>query len=307
MRALPILVCTVLSSPIFSMAAEFVKPVPGDYEIGTQVGYCIEARCQIFRGYPLSNSLRSEGPIIFRIERWFWGEAPKSQTIAVPYKTPPGSMGGDRTEAAWLNVDLSHDAPLTVVFAQENGVGVYAGEPVLVISAEREADIVRRIAEEARRLENSPELLADAVAALSRTPNPAFAGYLLAHLTFSKEAMPPGLAASLVGNMLGNVSVPIEALDDMAFWFLAVSNPQGAEGRAAAIRRFADLGRQTDAHSIAAGFAGLALTANSGDPISSMISPSEIEKLKGVYRASVLKGVIRRTRSLDVIFHVQNQ
>jgi len=173
-----------LSSPILSIAGESGGPVFGDYAIGTQVGHCIEAKCQIFRGSPVSGSLRSGGPIVFRIKRWFFGEAPPSGTIALPYE-------------ALSNIDLSLDAPLTVVFAQEDGLGVHAGQPVLVISAEREAELVRRIAEEAQRLGNSPELVADAVAALSRTPNPAFAGYLLAHHTFSKEAMPAGLAASV--------------------------------------------------------------------------------------------------------------
>jgi len=92
----------------------------------------------------------------------------------------------------------------------------------------------------------------------------------------------------------------------MAFWFLAVSNPQGDEGRATAIRRFAELGRQADVHSITTGFAALALSANSGDPILSMIPPSDIERLKGAYRAATSKGIIRRTRSLDEIFQVEN-
>jgi len=69
------------------MADDGPGQAAGDFEAGQELGYCVAAGCQVFRGLVAGDSFASGQPVTVRIEEWLFG-APASppETAAVPYE-----------------------------------------------------------------------------------------------------------------------------------------------------------------------------------------------------------------------------
>ena len=142
-----------------------------DFGVGQELGYCVAAGCQVFRGFLADDSFSSGHPIAVQVEEWLFGAPPGApEKVAVPYADQMrNGDGGGVPALAWEGLKLSKNLPVTVVFGVKRGWGVQAGNPVIVVSGDGETALIRSLTSEALRLERSPDAVSDRVASLSRT------------------------------------------------------------------------------------------------------------------------------------------
>jgi hypothetical protein len=174
---------------------------------------------------------------------------------------------------------------------------------VVVTSNEREAEIIRSLAEEASRLEASPDLISTDVASLSSSPNPALAGYLFANFIFSKT-MQRELRFSLLSQMVGSPSVPAERWQEIVGW-LKAGQPLSAEARSKVARRLVELGQQSNVETATAAYDGLVKMASWDDSVTTLVSPSALEGLRKSYRTMVNRGRVPRNPQLETVLGIK--
>jgi hypothetical protein len=282
-RFLTTLVSIVLSTQQIAEAARPHTQAQDDYELGGLVGQCLVVKCQVFSGVISTEAAKSGKPIFVQVEETLFGTANKAETIAVPYEDENGDRrdGLGSPAAAWAKVSsVAKTTPVTVVFGLERRFGVYRGEPTLVVSNEREAEIVRALAAEARELENSPNLISEAIASLAHRPNPSLAGYLFVYLTLGKVVLPNDLTSALLSQLLGSPSVPTEQAEFIAAWLVFRYDHLSQMGKGALIRCLVDLGQRPDLTLAKAGYYGLARIASFDHSISAMIPQPSLASLE---------------------------
>jgi hypothetical protein len=67
-------------------AAPVVVQAAAEYGLGTNVGYCFVAKCQVFRGFLLTDSPKSGEPVTVRVDRVSFGPPIKFENITIPYE-----------------------------------------------------------------------------------------------------------------------------------------------------------------------------------------------------------------------------
>jgi hypothetical protein len=294
------LVGAVLGAQAVARASDERSQADKDFALGEVVGHCLVVQCRVFRGTVLTQSAKSGEPVTIRADEWLFGPQVESETVTVPFDAEfrkGDSLGG--VARAWMNTRVSEYAQVTVVLGMESGLGVKPGEPVLVTSNERDAGIIRSVTQEALLLKRSPDLVYDAVASLSHTPNPGLSGYLLSYLALSNGLTQRGQPWELLFQMFGNPGVPAERWGDFPFWLVLYSGSVGPERSLAMIQRFVELGQQEDVHAAFAGLKGLALVASRGGFIEGQLPAAASGKLRSRYRALVEKKLMSRQEPLE--------
>jgi len=266
-----------------------------DYSTGAGIGQCIAGGCEVFRGTILTDGAKPGEPVSIRVDEALYGMSAPPTTVALPY---PGLEGGLRNLAyAWGGVQVARNVRVTVIITTQGGLMSGPGEPALVTSDERLGGVIRTLAEEAAQLDRSPELISGAVASLSTDPNPALAGLLFSRLAF-RAIKQPELVGGLLIQMLPNRSVPPEELENIAIHLALTYALLSDDGKAAALRRFTDLGEQSDVPAAKAAYAGLAHIATHF-PVRTTIPPATLMAIENNYRALIHKGSITRNKALE--------
>jgi len=282
----------VLGYPI-GIAAQPPSEADSEYSLGVRVGFCIQAACQIFHGVLTTAVPRSGAPLTVKVDKWLLGPPAASGIAEVPYETPPDhNLGDGSLSSVWENVNTTAGATVTVVYGMKKGLGVLPQMPLVVTSDEREMDIIRALAEEGPPLEQSPELVSEAVATLSRTTNPSLAGYIYMYLKFPKTAIETDHSADLFWKLIQSPSVPADRRDEIAVWLVSCYANLSPAGRSALVSHLRELAQQEDVLAATIGVAGLAEIASRDATVEVRISPATVVKLRGSYAALVGNGSI---------------
>jgi hypothetical protein len=277
----------------FAAAGPAASQADDDYALGTKFGLCIQAECQVFHGVLTTAAPRSGAPLTVRIEKWLLGPPPVSDTVQVPYEEfPDHNLGDGRLAWVWKNVNTATGTPVTVVYGAKKGLGVLPQMPVVVTSDEREMEIIRSLAEEGPALEGSPELISEAIASLSRVPNPALAGYIYMYLKFPKASIETDRWADLFWKLIQNPSVPPARWDEIAVWLVSCYDNLSPAGRLVLVSRLRELGQQQDVLGATIGVAGLAEIASRDPSVEVRIPAATLLKLRTTYAALVSDGSI---------------
>ena len=291
---------------LFLWAANAAPPSEQVLKFGTGslVGLCMSVKCEVFRGVIVTDALTPGEPVTVRVEEGLFGTQPTTRTVDLPH---PHEMRDSNLAAAWSTVKITRGLSVTAVVTLQNGLAGIAGNPVIVTSDERREEIIRSMTEEEVLLNRSPQLVSDAVASLSQDPNPALAGYLLSRLIYRTNASQPELVCGLLLQMLPNPSVPTEILESIASELSRLYFRVSDASRADVLRRFTDLGEQTDVPSAKAAYAGLAHIATYDESVKTRIPPATLIALANVYRAMVKNGSIPRNTALETGLGVKGQ
>jgi hypothetical protein len=264
-----------------------------EYTLGREVGRCLAVRCQIFSGFVLTEIPKPEEPIAVRVEETLFGRDSGPKVMRLPWQDDP--RHGDKgayLSSAWAKADIRRNASVTVVLALEQGFGVFPGEPVLVTSSERDSRIIRSLADDARRLRESPERISDMVASLSGNANPALAGYLFFHLAYGKANYSRDLTATLLSNLLASLVGPMD-LDLASAGFLPSTYPAlEPSTQVGVITRLVELAQRPEPDGARAAFEGLAKIASLDDGVVGMLPPASLPRLGDAYRQLVKTGSI---------------
>jgi hypothetical protein len=264
-----------------------------DYGLGSVVGRCLAVRCQIFSGVVLTEIAKPEEPVAVRVEETLFGSDDGPQVMRLPWQDDPHQRErGAYLSSAWAKADIRRNASVTVVLALEQGYGVFPGEPVLVTSSERDSMIIRSLADDARRLRESPERISDMVASLSGNANPALAGYLFFHLTHGKANYSRDLAATLLSDLLASLLNPMD-LDLASAGFLPSTYPAlEPSTQVGVVTRLVELAQRPDSDGARAAFEGLAKIASLDNGVVGMLPPASLPALGDAYRQLVKTGSI---------------
>jgi len=200
---------------------------------------------------------------------------------------------------AWNGVSLVRGVPLTVVLALERIGATKGGEAVLVTSDSRTSDLIRSLAFDAVRLERDPGEVSEAVASLSRDPRPGMAGFLYVYLTEREAIKNPALCTRLLGQMIGNPSVPPLTWNLYSAAIVLNFHRLSTSDRAAVIERFAELAQQADPRAAGSGLRGLAAISAFDDSVRSMIPAPALSKIAASYRSLVASGSFSPDESLE--------
>jgi hypothetical protein len=291
----------VLGSQAIVMAA----PPPNrseDYALGSRIGGCLVVACEVFRGFVLSESPKSGGPITIHVEEVLFGMPNKPDQLDLPYEDLAHARngdGGNYLASAWANVTPSRNTPVTVVFALESGFLFHRAEPVLVTSDERETGIIRSLTEKAAQLDSSPDLISEAIASLSSNPNPPLAGYLFTYLTLGRHLPPTDITVGFLSQLLGNPSVPAGQADSIAAFLVFRYYYLSPGSKMALISRFAELGQQADLELTKAAYYGLGRIAEFDHSVRAMVPSASLSGLESTYRSLVKKGSIPRNQLFE--------
>jgi hypothetical protein len=285
----------------FALFAQVRSETARDYGWGRMVGDCLVSKCQIFRGFLLTESLKSGEFASVRVAEQLVGPPIGTETVEVPYGDPNDvRMSGVSPNRAWRGgVTFSRNAPVMVALALEDNPYAKAGQPMLVTSDEHCSAIIRTLVADAAHLETVPDGISSTVASLARDPNPALAGYLYAHLTRREIVDKPELECALLLQMVGSPSVPPEAWTEIALEARTQYHRLSTTGKTTLGRRFLQLCQDPDKRIAAASFKALAGMGSFDDPAWQSIEPSSIQKFTTVYRALVMKGAIPRNQPLE--------
>lgn len=268
-----------------------------DYCLGARIGDCLAGKCVVFQGTVQSKS-RTSSAVLIRITKWLHGDPPVPDTLEVPYADMVGSASN--TALAWSKVQWSVGTTVTVVLALEKGWGFSAGDPLVVTTDDHEAMIAAEVTQKASDIAKSPELIEAEIASLSPSTSRGVAGYLFSYVVWSKAITRRGQSAELLSRLLGNPALPPEAWESIPFWLGMASASLGSEGRAMAVRRFAEVAQQQDEHASIAGVIGLRMIADSpGEPIEKLITPEAMSNIRRVYRLLRTKGKVQAIKALE--------
>jgi hypothetical protein len=181
-----------------------------DYVVGSLVSQCMVAKCQIFRGFILTDFPHPGTPEVVRVQEWLYGTSAK-ETVEVPYEDDSAGHstkdGIYRLADTWRRVSAAQNTSVTVVQKLDNLLG-RAGEPTLITSDDRQVRLIRSLIEGEHYFKGSPDAIKQAVESLAQTPNPALAGFLDLYITFHLNPSSPDLAAQLRFEMIGSDSLP---------------------------------------------------------------------------------------------------
>jgi hypothetical protein len=281
----------------FSLGATRVTAAPSsrdleDYGLGIAVGRCLAVRCQIFSGVVLTEIAKPEEPIAVRVEETLFGSDNGSKVMRLPWQDDPrlADKGAYRT-SAWAKADIRRNVSVTVVLGLEQGFGVFPGEPVLVTSSERDSMIIRSLADDARRLRESPERVSGMVASLSGNANPPLAGCLFSYLVFGKIPHSKDLIAALYSDLLPSLLGPTDQALASGF-LVALYTSLEPSTRVGVITSLVELAQHRDSDSAQAGFHGLAEIATLDNGVEGMLPPASLPALGDAYRQLVKTGSI---------------
>jgi len=304
MRNILVLIGLAVLNPRSAVPARAPSQAEQDYIIGSRVGRCLVLQCQVFRGSFKANAGPPGDSVTVRVEELISGPSPKTGEISIPYaqfQEGNSGDGGQPLAMAWASVKVAHNTSVTIVLALESGWGVRAGLPVFITSNEKEIGTIRSLVEESSRLEHSPMQVSSSVASLSRTPNPALAGYLAVYLTWSKALSNREFSADLLSQIFGNPSVPDAAADDLVFSLLGKYHGLPAESgvRGTIVRRLTQVGQQPGRHAAVSAIQGLARLVGSDESVRTMPSETALEGLANNYRGLVKRGSIPRNPTFE--------
>jgi hypothetical protein len=297
-------------------SALLAKPRPRtqasvDYGLGSNLGACVAARCGVFRGVIATESAKSGEPIVVQVQEALFGLPNPPATIAVPYEDENGDRrdGIGSPAATWAGVPIAKNTPVVIILGLGRGFGVYPGEAVTVTADQRHIEVIRALCEEAKRLESSPDLIAASAASLSGTVNPGLAGFLFAYLQLAQARNLPSAdgVCAILSQMLGNPSFPPGQARQITAFISFRYASQTTAGRAAVLRRLAELGQQKDDPELAdAAYEGLARLSTGpryDGGILTLIPPDQLAGLKRAYLASAAaRGNVKRSQNFDPAF-----
>jgi hypothetical protein len=284
-----------------------------DYSMGSIIGECVIAKCQVLQGF-IVGTPEFGGRVKIEVQEWLYGHPPTTETITLPYndENADAKDGVYRLNQAWARIQVLRNAPITAVVATEKGPGgVSPGQPVFLTSDARETAIVRSLTQQMRDLNTAPDLVSEAVASLSHSPNPAYAGYLAQHLRWNTALKSPDLGSALGLQLLASSSVPsrsvyVDALNDiltvLVLHYTSLSQAGRSnlvQGFAELIRKFAAQRQSSDLPAAVAAFVGLTRIASSDPSVAKLGDPETRSALTSAYIAQAKKGDIGRSRFLE--------
>jgi hypothetical protein len=271
------------------------------FALGDTVGRCIVAKCSIFTGYLLSDAPQPGEPIAVQVnERLFVGGDPIPDTARVAYADPLEAAKGPAREIAqaWEGVELQRNTLITVVLDE-------AGAPVLVTSAPRDADLVRSIASEALRLQQSPGAMGDLVASLSQADDPAMAAFAVVHLERIETTHDPDTSVTLLSQLLGSRNVPPEASEDIVDHAVLDYDRLTGGSQATLVSRLAELGKSADLRFASPGIRGLSKIGASDNSMWALVPNDARAGIAQNYRQLVTTGAMTRNPALESALGIQ--
>jgi hypothetical protein len=270
------------------------------YALGETVGNCVVAKCSIFNGYVLSDAPQPGEPITVQVnERLFAGGASISDTVRVPYADPAEPRKTPSPIAqAWEGVELQRNTLITVVLDE-------AGAPVLVTSTPRDADLVRSIASEALRLQQSPGAIGDLVASLSQADDPAMAAFAVVHLERIETTHGPDTSVTLLSQLLGSRNVPPEASEDIVDHAVLDYDRLTGGSQATLVSRLAELGKSADLRLASPGIRGLSKIGASDNSMWALVPNDARAGIAQNYRQLVTTGAMTRNPALESALGIQ--
>jgi hypothetical protein len=273
-----------------------------EYALGQTAGRCLIAKCSVFTGYLVTEfPQRGEAVAVQVEEKLFAAGASIPDTLRLAYADPlqPARGAAHDIAKAWDGVALRRNSLVTVVVAHNGGESASAVMPVLVTSTQQDAEVIRSITSEALLLQRSPEAIGGAVASLSQGGNPALAAFLVSHLENIDIIDNPDTSAMLLSQLTGNENVPAEAWEGIVDHIVLDYDRLTRGSRAAVIRRFVELGQNTDARFASPGLHGLGKIVNFDSSAWELAPPDARSMLGQVYRNFVRSGAISRNPSLE--------
>ncbi len=268
-----------------------------DFRLGATVASCLVVKCQVFRGYLTTDLPNGGNPVLVRVQEWLYGES--GELEIVPLSLANRTLAKS-SSTAWRGVPMTKNTSVTVVLSQEQGFGVLPGETVLITDGERESDLVRMLAAEARKLQISPLSSSQTSASLPMRPSSALAAYLLTYALLSKSLPDRESRTEILLHLLANTSVPPERWADIAAWLTTDYYALPKPTRERVVRRLSELCLHADVSAAGAAFRGLAKIAAMDDAaMRTMISPTVLAKLAAGYGVLLKKGAIPRLTSLE--------
>jgi len=301
LTSMSILICGM---PALLNAAERSQ-ADRDYDLGVEVGECIAAKCEIFRG-SLPAALPKPGESVrLLVSETLLGPPTKGALIDVPYEAYPEVFSGGQNLAlanAWSDIKMVGGLPVTVIMALGDGFGVRAGEPVWVVADGRDAEIVRSLAIEAAAINAAPALLDQAVASLASAPNYALAGYLFMYAasTLTTEAHEQG-AGALV-RMLATASTPPGRSEPVVRFIVLDYSRLSGQSQVDVARGLTECTRQADVRKQLAAFGGLARIAGFDKSVNLPPVPAS---LRDAYRTLVKSGGTPRNGELEAALGIK--
>ncbi|MBL8234347.1 MAG: hypothetical protein JNL98_37970 [Bryobacterales bacterium] len=278
------------------------------FELGSKIGNCIVARCQIFLGTIIDEPSTRGDSVAVRVSEWVLKGTGGDELVRVPYEDHQGQSGGDgggSAAAAWQYLEPRRGGIVTVAVGTENGWGVRSGVPVLVTSSDQEGKTIRDLVDVSRRLSESPELLIESCASLSRRPDPALAGYLFVHLTRGRPQGDRERSTMLLFQMLTSPSVPQRALDSVVFWLILKYNGLPPSGRASLVSKFAALSYHQNPQTASLAIEAIRRFASTDSSFAAKLPRNVLEEVRTAYRATIQRGVVGPDKLLETQFEVK--
>jgi hypothetical protein len=214
MKFLFALASIFVSAQSIMAAARQPTQAEHEYIIGSMVGECVRSKCQGFHGFIMEAPAGPHEPVIVQVQEWLYG-SPAAATVAVPYHEDDdknlAQKDGLSSDQIWAKIQVSRNTPITVMLAMERGLGVQPGRPFFLTSDAGETVIIRSLTQQTRQWDITPDLVSQAVASLSSSPNPSLAAYLVRYLEWSTKfntPAKPDLRTTLALQILASPSVP---------------------------------------------------------------------------------------------------
>jgi hypothetical protein len=301
-----ILIAIVAVAAQAALAASPPSQSALDFMLGELIGKCLIVRCQVFRGSVLTDAPKSGEAITLRVEEPLFGVEPGTSTLEIPYQ-PEVSIYSLRAGhgVPWAGVTVSHNSEFTVVLAgsgprvPNSYMGFRPNSVVFVAAGGRSEAIVRLLAMEAEKIEDSPAGIVDAVASLAGEPRPALSGYLTVYLDIRETAVDPDLECVLLSRMVGSPSLPNESLGFVLAPLVANYFRLAVSTRSEVVQRLASFGQGAGGEPAAALFNALGRIAEFDHSVAGMIGPLALDALTENYRALIKRGKIPANRSFE--------
>jgi hypothetical protein len=271
------------------------------YVLGDTVGGCLVAKCSIFTGNLLTASPQPGEPVSVQVsERLFISGDSIPDTIRIAYADSLESAKGPARETAraWEGVALQRNALITVVLAEN-------GEPALVTSTPQVAELIRSIAAEALRLQQSPGAIRDQVASLSQVDSPAMAAFLVIHLERVETIDDPDTSVTLQSQLLGSGSVPPEAWEDIVDHVVLDYDRLTGGSQATLVSRLAELGKSADLRFASPGIRGLSKIGASDNSMWALVPNDARTGIAQSYRTLVGRGAMMRDPLVESALGIQ--
>jgi hypothetical protein len=253
----------------------------------------------------LTDSAKSTDAITVSVEESFVGVPGGTTSLSVPFRSGK-TDSGDLANSAWLGVEVAKNLPVTVLLAQEKGLFVFPGLPVLVTSSPRDTELIRSLTKQAQDLRSSPDLIFNLVASLSTNPNPPLAGFLVAFIPAGgKGPYSRDQVASLYSELLGSLQTSDVNLIAEAF-LIALYPDSTPATQIEIVQRLAEYAQCKDPDLSQAALKGLIRVADLDHSLQTAIPPASMVGLQRAYRESVENGSIPRSPALEEGLGIKN-